>query len=101
MNLWKPVVTLLAGLLCVASASVVAGGAPGSGGGAPNRIDPGNYPGWMGGEGRFGPNTATLDEVEAAEELTGVEALVPGFGHWGPKDAGKNPGAPWSRPPGR
>lgn len=90
MNALKSAVTLLTAMLCIASASALADYAP--------------YGGWNGAivgnaTPPGGPSgiQETLDPADAVlsvdEEYPGQGEDEPGFGEWGPKDAGAaNPG---------
>lgn len=104
MNVLKPTAAVLAALLCAGSANVFAvdfghTGQPGFAGpsGFPGWV-PGP-PGWAGGANDPADAMATPNVEADRPEAAGPDQ--PGFGQWGPKDAGQRPGAPWSgqRPP--
>jgi hypothetical protein len=83
MNVLRSSVTLLAAVLCIVSASALAGFEYGGWRGAQvgNATPPGYAPG----------NMDALDLADALtvnEEYPGEGEDEPGFGEWGPKDAG-------------
>lgn len=97
----KRVIRLLPMLLILASASALAGwGGPGWGYGP---YGWGGYPGYGYGPYSAAEPTGTTDVRAADDAFPGAGEDRPGFGQWGPSDAGNNQpgnGAPFSGPPG-